>query len=392
MRLSGWQRTGLLLACVLAWEAGANVACAQVPLLIPVQASLTDDAGRPVNGELQIAFAIYASEQGGEALYRETRSVKVSGGELGLQLGEVAVIDPELFATHAELYLGVTIEDDDEAEPRLRLGSVPFALSARHAHDATTIDGVGEGELQRRVVGSCASGEVMVAIEVSGSVRCEALPSVQDGVDGAPGRTGPQGEKGERGAPGPAWTFDCEGQAVSAVDAMGRATCTPIAEANVHAGTGLVVGDCGGGSCEIGVAPNALGMGEINLPMSGKQRDPAQLLDGTVLFDDGIPFIPDAAGQCLVIASLEIGTTSPRDPTTGRISLRVGYREDGAVKASGIQAFGTLPTDGKSVASAVQHAVVEVKAGSSYRFGCLISASGEWVNTPFQCQVSRLCQ
>jgi hypothetical protein len=382
-----------LLAC--AAVVAANRVRAQVPLRMPVHAELFDESGRAVNGELQIVFAIYAGAKGGTALYRETRTARVEGGQLDVLLGEVVALDPQLFASHGELYLGITVEQDDEATPRLQLGSVPFALSAEHAHDATTLVGLGEDELQRRVVGSCAGGEVLVAIEANGSVRCEPLPDTTRGPKGADGAPGPVGPRGERGEPGPIMSFDCEGQAVSALDQLGRPTCTPLVDVNVRAGAGLAIDDCAGGTCELGVAPESLGMAEVSLPMSGKFVRHPQLLRDSVLYDDGQDFIPTHDGQCLVLVSLEIAADGQaRNPSSGRLGMRVGYREGDAreVKFNSLEAFANLPTDGKPVASTVQHSVISVKAGLRYRFGCYLAGLGDWAGVPLFCQVSKLCQ
>jgi hypothetical protein len=237
----------------------------------------------------------------------------------------------------------------------------------------------------------------MVEIEASGQVRCEPLAAAMrgpKGADGAPGAAGPQGEQGERGDPGPSLSFDCVGQAVSAVDELGRPTCIPLANVNARAGAGLAVNDCAGGSCEFSVAPESLGMGAVNLPMSGAFRGYGQLLGEPNFYHDGIDFVPDADGQCLVLVSLEIPDDArPRGASSGRIIMRVGYTDNGAFSiATGLMVFANVPADGQPAASAVQHGVIPVKAGRTYRFGCLVDGRGPWVGTPLLCQVSRLCQ
>ena len=46
-----------------------------------------------------------------------------------------------LFRDNPTLYLGLTVDDDQEMTPRLSLGSVPYAAMSQYSHEAATLLG-----------------------------------------------------------------------------------------------------------------------------------------------------------------------------------------------------------------------------------------------------------
>ena len=382
---------GLGLLCVLCSSLPSGGAAAQVPDRLPLRGVLSDRGGEPIDGEIEVRFAIYAERSGGDPLFSETDTIEVERGRFTTFLGATKPLDLSVFAAHTDLFLGVQVGDDEEATPRMRLGSVPFAASAQHAHEATTLDGRGLDELQPRIVGSCDDGQAMVAVEADGAVVCEEVSTLPGppGERGPAGEQGPPGPRGERGATGPVVQYDCAGQAVSALDAEGRATCVPLARVEVAAGTGLAVTDCGSGTCEIGVAAQAIGMEQVDLPMSHDWQ-PIELFSGVHFYETGPVFVPASDGQCLVLASWEMNQSV--ESTTGYAELRANYTEDGA-PGSMLSLVGFASAiGGEARGGAFQSTIVPVRTGRSYRFGCTILASGDWVGRPGWCQITRFCQ
>jgi hypothetical protein len=390
----------LVLSALALVGLDGSAASAQVPALVPLHGVLSDAQGQPARGELQIVFSVYADAKGGTPLYSETHSVKTQDGRFSVMLGDHKPLDPGLFAEHTDLFLGVRVEQDDEATPRMQLGSVPFAAAAGFAHEAATLTGIDAHALQRRVIGSCSSGEAMVAITDDGNVRCERFVGEvgPSGPPGPPGAEGTPGPKGDPGDLGPATHFDCMGLAVTSVDKQGRPTCVPLASVNVRAGPGLTQGGCQGNTCDLSVAPDAIGMKQVNLPMGSDNAHYDQIFNGPHFYQAGNDFVPDSDGHCLILSSIEtVDTNTATDGAlaTDTLEIGVGYTEDGVpgTAAPELRAFATLRRDGTATASAFHHVVVPVTSGKTYRFGCTVNASGmSWVNKGIWCQVSRFCQ
>ena len=385
-------RHALACALLVAGMSAFGRGVAQVPARLPLQGTLADAQGGALDGELQLELALYAQAEGGDALFHEVHTVEVRAGHFSAVLGEHESLDPGLFAAHGELFLGVRVEDDGEAVPRMRLGSAPYALSARFAHHAATVGGVAEDALQRRVVGTCPEGQAMIAVREDGTVRCDRLAAGPDGPPGPIGPQGAQGERGERGPPGAALSFDCAGQAVSAVDELGRATCVPLATADVIAGAGLAVDGCSGGSCSLSIAPDAVGMEHVNLPMSTDLAEFQQILGTPTFYPVGSEFVPEHSGSCLIMASIDIAAEVAASES--QVGLRVGYTEDGVRRMEpwSVRSLASTPRAGIAVGSAMQHLVIPVTANRRYTFGCVLEAFGERVGKSFWCQVTRFCQ
>ena len=110
-----------------------------VPNLVQFNGEAVDARGAALSGELTVAFALYAAETGGEALWRETQRVNADkGGRYAVSLGATGGISAELFANGEARWLGVQVEGQPE-ERRVLLVSVPYALKAR---DAETLGGL----------------------------------------------------------------------------------------------------------------------------------------------------------------------------------------------------------------------------------------------------------
>jgi len=157
------------LTAVLLSLLGASSALAQtavVPALLSYQGRVTDSAGNligsttPVNRAVK--FQLYTVSSGGTALWAETQTVTISGGEFSVLVGNGTgisgitgpsapaptpyktlkdVLNP---ASASSFYLGVTVDDgnaatvDAEISPRQQLVSGAFALRAAVAESVAS--------------------------------------------------------------------------------------------------------------------------------------------------------------------------------------------------------------------------------------------------------------
>lgn len=113
---------------LLAEQAGlvqeASVATA-VSGRIPIQGSLTDASGNPLDGFYNIRFCLYDVPTGGTALCEDTNLVTV---DKGLFYSEIWGNCPGVMDGQ-QLYLGIKVEDDPEMTPRQGIYAVPYASS-----------------------------------------------------------------------------------------------------------------------------------------------------------------------------------------------------------------------------------------------------------------------
>ncbi len=110
------------------------------PRLIKFSAVLKDASGLPRAGQVVMNFALYASQEGGEALWKESQLVNVDEeGNYSIFLGasENEGLPLELFSTGKAQWLGVQA-DGEEEQARVVLVAVPYALKAA---DADTVGG-----------------------------------------------------------------------------------------------------------------------------------------------------------------------------------------------------------------------------------------------------------
>jgi hypothetical protein len=109
--------------------------------VLQYQARLTDPAtGAPREGLLTVTFSIYDAPAGGMPLWTETKIVAAVGGLMNTLLGDTEMLTAALFDGR-DLWLGVTVDTDEEAAPRQRIASVAYALRATESANAATLDG-----------------------------------------------------------------------------------------------------------------------------------------------------------------------------------------------------------------------------------------------------------
>jgi hypothetical protein len=140
----------LLLIVGLLWAQSAGALPLGRPQAAPAAAStgaiayqgrLADANGNPLTGTYNMIFRLYAAPTGGAPLWEEqwtgSNGVKVSDGLFNVMLGSLTPIQQSTIAGHDQLWLGITVGTDDEMQPRVQLGSVPFAVQALTAPDGS---------------------------------------------------------------------------------------------------------------------------------------------------------------------------------------------------------------------------------------------------------------
>lgn len=146
----------VLTATLFALAPGA---LAQVPSTLAYGGFLTDSAGTPYEGRVDVIAELWSGQREGTLLWGETHDgVRVSNGWFGLDLGSEEELDIDWTATNA-IYLQLTI-NGEPIEPRQRVQSVVFAQVAENATGAlatlideiddriTTIERDGAGEVR----------------------------------------------------------------------------------------------------------------------------------------------------------------------------------------------------------------------------------------------------
>lgn len=160
----------LCLAIALDLPSGNARADAAVPPRIPLQGFLTNSAGTPISGSVQVTLALYDVATGGAPLYSEVQTVNAVNGVFNAMLGDLTPLNPALFKQLPVYYVGITL-DGDALTPRLRFGSVPYA-----AHAA---DGVPSGAVMSFELAACppgwteltsARGRTIVGLPVGGTL------------------------------------------------------------------------------------------------------------------------------------------------------------------------------------------------------------------------------
>ena len=133
---SSWAAALALMAVlVLAPQAGF----ATVPQTINYQGSLTDPAGAPIDGTVDMTFSLYSDSGGVAQLWTETQTgVAVTDGVFSVTLGADTVtpnlLDPSWFDN--PVWLGVTVGTDPQMTPLQEIDAVGFAIRAKGAETA----------------------------------------------------------------------------------------------------------------------------------------------------------------------------------------------------------------------------------------------------------------
>jgi len=129
-------RAGLLTLAISLAIATPTLA---VPLTVAHQGELSDKSG-PVSAIVEMSFRLWDAETNGAELWAETRFVEVANGQYSVLLGSMTPISDVLMEAET-LFLEISV-DDEVLEPRLAVGSAPYAVVAHTAENLSggTVD------------------------------------------------------------------------------------------------------------------------------------------------------------------------------------------------------------------------------------------------------------
>ena len=108
-----------------------------VPAFLTHQGHILGSNNSPVTGSSNVAFKLYTNATGGSAAWTQTIAVTFDNGFYSVVLGPgTPTLNAELFDASA-LYLGITLEGQEEFAPRHRITSVPYALRSGTSDSVT---------------------------------------------------------------------------------------------------------------------------------------------------------------------------------------------------------------------------------------------------------------
>ena len=146
------------------------------PSQIAVQGELSNLAGEPSKGPVNLQFFIYPSPGAVEPVWTEVHwAVELENGRFSVVLGEsVPLDDPPLFEQNPDLWITLSVDGDEEM-PRRPLMAVGYSMQAKHADECATVTGaVSDLECE-----GCVDGQDLDA----GAVKPEHLAAAGCGND-----------------------------------------------------------------------------------------------------------------------------------------------------------------------------------------------------------------
>ncbi len=146
--LSALVSSALTASLVVAGSAAAlevgsrlGITAATSTTTIPLQVRLASSGGTPTNGLRTMTFKLYNTLSGGSALWSETwtagNAVQVTDGVASVLLGSQTALPQSIVANNSTLYLGITVDVEAEMQPRMQVGSVPYAFNALTVPDGS---------------------------------------------------------------------------------------------------------------------------------------------------------------------------------------------------------------------------------------------------------------
>lgn len=120
---------------VVSFSIFAKCSGADVPRLISYQGKVTDNAGVPLAGPVNLSLRLGTAAVGGILLFAEDHNnVPLRGGIFAVNIGANTVGGvPDSALNSAEIWLGVAVNGGAEITPRVRLVSAPYAIKSKVA-------------------------------------------------------------------------------------------------------------------------------------------------------------------------------------------------------------------------------------------------------------------
>lgn len=220
MQLNNFRLVPAVCFLWLAFLSQANAS--DIPAQLSIQGQVSDTgSGLPIDAILPVRFTLYdetgrttlfmqtdnlisdPTGMGASVIWTEVQQVDFTGGAYAVLLGaeENNPLPADTFFS-SQVTIGITIQDDAELSPRMKLGSVPYAFKTLEASNAT-------GDITPRTISMKNEfGEIVPVIDSEGNWLGDGL----QGPQGEVGPTGAQGEAGIQGEPGPAGTASERGE------------------------------------------------------------------------------------------------------------------------------------------------------------------------------------
>jgi len=151
--------------------ASLEIAYAAPPTTLDYQGFLTDSAGAPVDGTVNITFSIYDLPIGGAPWWTSNVPVTVNQGVFSVQLGNPVTPFPALMFDNP-LWLGIAVDSDAEMFPRRPIVSTAFTYKAQ---DANTLEGISASALDQSAHISDTNNPHNVTVAQTGAVSTADL-------------------------------------------------------------------------------------------------------------------------------------------------------------------------------------------------------------------------
>jgi hypothetical protein len=132
--------------CLAAALAAPVSGWAQVPPMLPVQGTLYDVDGAPVDGTLSVTFTLYADVGRSVPLWTETRNTVFTRGSFAVYLGDLSALNMAIFQGRADAFIGIRIGGDTEIGP-FRVATAAYASQAALCDGAETLEGLTSDEI-----------------------------------------------------------------------------------------------------------------------------------------------------------------------------------------------------------------------------------------------------
>jgi len=132
-------RVGIIAKTLIAVTILANMSLAEIPQVISYQGRLTDSIGIPVpDGRHELQFKIWTTPEGpGFVLWDSgPQDVETMNGLFTYLLGSSVPLGSDLFSSDTARWLGITVDDNPEGSPRIKLTSLPYAFHALRSDTA----------------------------------------------------------------------------------------------------------------------------------------------------------------------------------------------------------------------------------------------------------------